>query len=283
MAKFCQNCGTPLADEARFCEGCGTPVPAEAPAPQQPEQPVYQQPAYQQPKQPAYQQSAYQQPVYQPPTYHSVNPQAAPTKPQSKSVPIIIGVIAGVFILTIILICVFIFGGDSGSGRSGKSSSNRSSYTDPLDTYISVMVDGKTSRVKNLAPQEYWNYLEDEEDTTIEDVMDECEENHEDYIDDLEDEFGANPRMTYRITDTQDMDEATLESIAEALENKYGIDARSVTAGKELEGELTVKGSDDQDTADMEICVIKIDGKWYWINYYSSYYDEYEVYFNIPY
>ena len=44
MAKFCSNCGKPLAEGLKFCSNCGTPVatdetaaqPATAPAPETP-------------------------------------------------------------------------------------------------------------------------------------------------------------------------------------------------------------------------------------------------------
>ena len=59
MAKFCKYCGAALDEGAGFCPGCGTPQSA-APAPAQPQLPVYQQspqPQYQQPPpRPQYQQ-----------------------------------------------------------------------------------------------------------------------------------------------------------------------------------------------------------------------------------
>ena len=58
---FCPNCGSQLNGATPFCPNCGASLTASAP--QQAQQPQYQQPQYGQ--QPQYQQSQPQQPVYQ--------------------------------------------------------------------------------------------------------------------------------------------------------------------------------------------------------------------------
>jgi hypothetical protein len=96
----CTNCGQTIDEGARFCRNCGQPVAQTPPAyggsqaPQPPpQQPVYPPPAYQQPSQPPYQQPGYQQPqqpVYQqpvqPPAYQQPNyqqPSGAPPYQQA--------------------------------------------------------------------------------------------------------------------------------------------------------------------------------------------------------
>ncbi len=76
MAKFCEACGTPCADNATFCAGCGKQLTAQ-PAPQQPQYQAPQQPQYQAPQQPQYQ--APQQPQYQAPQQPQYQ---APQQPQ---------------------------------------------------------------------------------------------------------------------------------------------------------------------------------------------------------
>lgn len=68
---FCPNCGNQIADGSAFCPNCGNSVNA---APQQPQQPVYQQPVQPQYQQPVYQQPA--QPQYQQP--YQAAPAGAP-------------------------------------------------------------------------------------------------------------------------------------------------------------------------------------------------------------
>ena len=70
---FCEHCGSYLEEGAKFCTNCGTPVatlepePCPAPEPAPVEEPRWEEPAaplYQQPAAPAYQQPA---PVYRQP------------------------------------------------------------------------------------------------------------------------------------------------------------------------------------------------------------------------
>ena len=302
-----------MADDMRFCEACGAPAPVAAPQQpvyqQAPQQPVYQQapqqPVYQQaPQQPVYQQPAYQQapqgyrPAPQQPAYQQAPqgyrpaPVAAPAKPANKpniDVNQIIdkvktfanGVvercktdkkflitccgIAGAVLLVIILAIVLLSGGG---------------YKAPIDNYIAVCFKGNANKIKSLAPNAYWEWYEEEYDEDVNDLIDEFKDEWDDMKDELEDEYGKNVRVTYKIEKTKDLSDKKVEKIAEALDEQYDIDEKSVKAAKELDVEMTIKGSEDDDDTDMEITVVKIGSKWYWINYYESG-DEYRVYFNI--
>ena len=318
MSKFCQKCGRPMADDMRFCEACGAPAPVAAPqqpayqqpAPQQPvyqqpvyqqpapQQPVYQQPAPQQPvyRQPAPQQPVYQQPAPQQPVYQQPAPQAgyrtapvaAPAKPQSsfdlnkvfdqvktfangvvnrcktdKKFLITCCGIAAAVVLVIILAIVLL---------------GKPAYQKPIDTYISVMFKGKASKIKSLAPDAYWEYMEDEEDLDVDEFIEDYEDEWDDFIDEMEDEYGDNIRVTYKVEKVKDLSDKKVEKIAEALDEQYDIDEKSVKAAKRLDLEMTIKGSEDDDDNDAEFTVVKIGSKWYMINYYESG-DEYRVYF----
>lgn len=80
---FCQNCGASLEDGAKFCPNCGTPVAASVRPTVQPtgteprfEKTVYEQPAYEQPQAPVYEHPMYEQPaapVYREPEATVVN------------------------------------------------------------------------------------------------------------------------------------------------------------------------------------------------------------------
>lgn len=234
---------------SKFCTNCGAALDDNAAfcvtcgaAQATPEAPVYAEPAA-----PAY-----------------AEPAAPAAKKPNKG--LIIGLIAGAVVLAVVL-AFFIFGG--------------SKPTDPLDTYIDIIYNGKFDKMKDMAPQEYWDWYEDEYDQTIDDIIEEAEDEYDDMMDSMEDKYGKNIKITYEVTKEKDLSEKKLEKIAEALEDKYDIDASKVSEGKEIKYDVTITGDEDDDTNDdLEMTVIKYNGKWYKINYYE-YSDELYVYFSI--
>ena len=273
MSKFCNNCGKPLDDAMRFCDGCGAPQEA-APQPVAPQQPQYQPPQaqqsvyYQPPQAVAPQQPQYPVPQRQAPAKNSsfdFNKLLGEVKTvckglinrckvDKKFMYTCIG-IAGGALLAIILLIVLLSGGG---------------YTQPIDTLINVTFKGKVSQIKNLAPAEYWEYLEEEYDIEIDDIIDEAEDSFDDMMDYFEDEYGKNIRVTYKVVDKKKLSDKKIEGIAEALADKYDLDEDKFTDGYELEVEMTIKGSEDDDTDETEITVIKYKGKWYAITWSKS-------------
>lgn len=278
MSKFCHSCGKALDDAVRFCDGCGAPQQAD-PQPEAPQQPQYQatqQPLYQQP---SYQ--APQQPQYQP-------PQPAPTAPKAPVAPKAkfdlnktidevktvanglvnrckadkkfmyqcIGIAAGALAVLIILL-VLVFGGNGG-------------MTKPIDNLIAITFKGKFEKIKDMAPAEYWEYMEDEYDLDIDEMIEEAEENADDMMDYYEEEYGDNIRVSYKVTKKKELSDKKLEGIAEALADAYDLDEDKFTSAYELDVEMTIKGSEDDDEEENEMTVIKYAGKWYAINWSKS-------------
>ena len=260
MSSFCTHCGTQMPDGAAFCPHCGTarraarveatPQSAPAAAPQTPVMPVVPQSVTPAPAAPAIPQSA---PAPQAP----VTTQS--TAPAARKIPLdrkklLIPAIAVVAILAIVLL---VLPGGKGSGKG-------SSYEAAIDNYLTLQI-GKVSasKYKALAPQEYWDYLEDQGydfDEYYERIADEVDER----VDELEDQYGKNVKYTFEVTRERDVSERNLGYIAEYLADKYDIDVDDVTAGYRLDLEMTISGSDDSDTDEAEdVYVLKIGGKWY--------------------
>lgn len=136
MAKFCDACGTPCADDATFCAGCGKQLTAQ-PAPQQPVYQAPQQPVYQAPQQPQYQAPQYQQPQYQAPQQPQYGYQPAPAaKPADfvgyirQYLMIIIAVVAAFALLAGILNLFGLYDVDATMTAMGQTQKNSGPLSD---------------------------------------------------------------------------------------------------------------------------------------------------------
>lgn len=265
MSKFCAHCGTQLPDEANVCTNCGTPV-ADAPAaPDAAETaaPVNEAPA------PAAENDV--------PVVDNAAPKAEKAAPvinvdalksnvskiasnvgetatvqfnKVKSDKKLLGIVIGA--AAIVLVAVIILVSSIGGG-----------YKSAINNYFDVMIEGKANKIEKLAPKQYWDYLEEEEDVTLEDLKEDYEDSFEDQIDQLEDEYGKNYKFSYKITDKDDITTKKFKNIQENLKDKYDIPKKSVTKGYKVDVELSIKGSEDEDENDTTLYVVKIDGDWY--------------------
>ncbi len=249
MSKFCPNCGQVLEDSAVFCNSCGASVSAATNAA------------------PAYQQSQYQS-----------APVAAPAQPAADKKPSIdvnkiveqvktfcigfvnrckadkpflykVAGIAAAAVLVLILLIVLL---------SAKP------YQSAIANYLDVSLEGQVKKIEKLAPKAYWEYLEEEYEVDADDVADAYEEYYEDdTLEMLEEEYGENIRISFKITDEDEMKEKKVKELADTLKEAYGISKKDVKAAYEVEIDYTIKGDDDEDEDDMELIVVKIGSKWY--------------------
>ena len=99
---------------------------------------------------------------------------------------------------------------------------------------------------------------EDLEDYITDDKLDDMKE-------DLEDEYGKNIKISYKILDKEKIDKDDLKEVQEDLEDEYE-DAKknkvNVTDGYKLSVKLTIKGKDDKDSDTVTMKIYKIGGKW---------------------
>ncbi len=241
MDKFCANCGNKLAAEETFCGQCGAKVEA---------------------------------PVAEAAPVVEVAGDAAVAKKASfdvnaiidkamafvgdfiekaKAKPVLFAIPAGIAvgIIALIILMSALFGG----GAEEKAVKN----------YLDIQYKGKINKIESLAPKAYWEWLEDEQDVTVEDIIDEYEEeeSYEMMMEFLEEEYGDNVKISYKITGKEKLSKKKLEKIADGIKDNYDIPSKKVTAAYEIEVEMKVKGSEDEDEDENEIIVAKVDGKWY--------------------
>ena len=161
--------------------------------------------------------------------------------------PILVAAVAVLLVVIILIVAL------SGGG-----------YKSAVKNMIDVQFKGKANKIEKLAPEEYWQYLEDEADFDMDDHIEDYEESWEDRQDYYEDEFGKNFKVKYKITDKDELSDKKLDELADSLNENYEIKRKDVKKAYKLDVELTIKGSEDEDDGELEdLLVVKIGGDWY--------------------
>ncbi len=151
----------------------------------------------------------------------------------------------GAIILIIVLIVVF-----------------SSSPKDAVKNYVNGTFNGDYSAFEKMQPEEYWEYMEEECDTDRPDEKD-FEDLYESTLESLEEEYGKDVSVSYKVTDKEELDEDDLDDIRDELKDMYGLTKKNITAAYELDVELTIEGDDDEETNDATFKVYKYNGDWY--------------------
>ena len=234
MSKFCNNCGAQMEDQATFCPNCGAANNAAPAAP----------------KAPAANKAADVAGEYLGKASAAVNAYIKKAKKNPKILVTPAAAVAAVIVVIIILSLVFQYPGAAGA----------------INRYYDANYEGKSGQIKNLAPEEYWDWVDDKYEIDAKDVKEYYDDEiKEDRVDDLEDEYGKNYKVTFKKDDQDDVKKKDLKKIAEFLKEKYDIKKDDVKAAVKVDGELVIKGSEDDDDDDVEDAyVIKIGGKWYY-------------------
>ena len=234
MSKFCTNCGAQLEDDVVFCTNCGAKnEEQEAPAEQIEQQEVV---------------TAEEAPAKK----NFIEKALEWVKANTLKTMIIAGAAIVVLVLAIILL-------------GGKP------YQSAVNNYQAVL-NGKASKVEKMAPKEYWEYMEDEyEDFDMDDIVENFEESYETSLEYWEEEYGDNVRIKIKVVDEKKLKDKKVKDLADTLNEKYGIKKKSVKQAYELELEMTIKGSDDEDESERELYAVKIGSKWYLVSQGGSF------------
>lgn len=171
----------------------------------------------------------------------NTNTTASSTKPEKKNNTKLYAIIGGAIALVlIIIICLIV--------------SAYNAYKKPVNTLFKAMETGNYNKMLNAFPSVMKDDLKDNID---EDDMDTLKEA-------LEDTYGKNTKITYKITDKEKIDKDDLKDLQDELQDEYDKKSKTkVTAGYELTLDIKFKGKDDHKTFDdVTVSVYKIGGKW---------------------
>ncbi len=247
MSKICPNCGSDVPETSAFCTKCGASC-GTAPAA-----------SASKPAEILDKGKAVAADLANRVKSIDVNEVAK----QAKANPVKF-IVPAVAVVAVVVLLIVLLGG--------------SGYTKAIDNMIDFTFKGKVAKFESLAPAAFWEYIEEEYDADLDDIKDDLEDMMEDALDDLEDEYGNHVKIKYEVKKEKELSEKKLKKLAEALDDTYDIDSKSVKAAYDLKVEMSIEGDDDDDEQDMEMTVVKIGGNWYIVSYYE-YDDEYSVRF----
>lgn len=186
----------------------------------------------------------------------SAAPQAPKAKkfamPDLKKLPkkyINIGaIVAGALVLIIVLTAIF-----------------GASYKDAVKNYVAAEYNGKYNKIEKLAPKAFWEYVKEELDFEVDEMVDDLKD--EEYLEEeneyLEDTYGENFKATIKIVDKIKLNEDDLDSIKDEFKKSYDISKKSVKKAYSVVYRITLKGSEEQRTRFATLTVVKIGNKWY--------------------
>lgn len=234
MSKFCTKCGATLDDNATFCTACGaksevtaasTPAAGSGAAAASGGTPLDQ----------------LKQKSMQAISGFNNNPK--------KNTYIGIAAVAVAAVILIVLIISALGGG----------------YKGALNDYFSGICnkDGK-DYLNATSPGVIQKYLKKEEDIDKDDQIKGAKATAKSKYDRLEDYFGKDLKISYKITDKEKYDKDDLEDIEDFMNSFYDDEIKfKFSAAYDLELELTIKGKDDkEDEIEAEATVVKINGDW---------------------
>lgn len=163
-------------------------------------------------------------------------------------------------LLAIVMIMSFAACNSEKDNDNNQKSSN--SYNTALNNYQAVL-NGNAEKLTSLAPNEIWEWAEENGNVTQTDVKRVYKDQYEDLKEELEEEFGKNTTIKITVTDKKEMSKKDIHEIGESLEASYDLDGGEITAGWEIDAEIAYKGKDDNTEIETELHIVKIGNQWY--------------------
>ncbi len=208
---------------------------------------------------------------------------------QSKMIGLaIVGVAAIVVIVLLVLLIKALFGGGYESKLDDAVDLVNDRCTE-LDDYVEIALPGFVAD----AYHDLMDIAEDEGEDDFEDALDNARDALENMYDELEDEYGKDFEVSYEIKKEKELDDDDLEDIedtykdladeiplddledeldsaGDAAEDLYKVVEDlvdelkdvNVSAGYKVDLELTIEGDEDDDTQEVTVTFIKMNGDW---------------------
>lgn len=175
----------------------------------------------------------------------------AAAQAQGSKMPIIIGAAAAVAVIAIVLVIVLV-------------SSLGGGYKTPVKDLATAInkADGKML-ISTMIDKDHLDEMIEESGVDDEDELyEELDEQLEEILEMLEDEYGKGAKISISIEDADEIDEDDLEDTEDYYDDYLNMNVK-IKKGYELECVMSVKGKDGEDENDLEIQVYQFEeGGW---------------------
>ncbi|MCM1102714.1 MAG: zinc-ribbon domain-containing protein [Clostridium sp.] len=185
--------------------------------------------------------------------YPAANPYGSAAQPQSsRKALVIVGAIVGLILVIAVVLLVVLLTRDNSHGTYQQA--------------VGVFMDGLKQQDMDKMCEAFPVRLQEEVRKDLLLFYGSEAEFWEDYNEDIEWYCGKNAKMTYEIEDAEPLLAYEIEDYEEdcLVDFRYNV---SISAGYRVEVEMTFKGSEGEFDSELELDVVKIDGKWYVISY----------------
>ncbi len=147
-------------------------------------------------------------------------------------------------------------------------------YEAPVKNYFAAIQNENPEKMyKAVYDPFYIEYAleqQDLDDDETDELVDGCKDMVKEAYDRLEDNYGKNIKITYKVEDIRKFTRNDVAYLGEYLEDKYDYDAEKVKDVVVLTVNSRVIGDEDNEAETSEVVVLKVSGKWYYSQILSS-------------
>ena len=154
-------------------------------------------------------------------------------------------------------------------------------FVTPINHYIAIY-KGDFSKIEAMAPDEYWTYKVQQNNTSKSQYLQEFIEGYKErYATALEETHGKILQVSWKLLHIKKADEGVTEGVANALAKNCDIDAGKVKRVYDVILKFTIKGTDFSNVCAETCAVVQIGSDWYLMRYTESE-GSYAAHFVIP-
>ncbi len=148
------------------------------------------------------------------------------------------------------------------------------SYEAPVKNYFNAIQNENAEKFYRAVYDpffiEYSLERNDLDDDETDELIDMCKDTVKESLDSLEDKYGKNIKITYKLENVRKFTKEDVAFLAEYLDKNFDYDAEQVQDAVVLTVKTRAIGEKDNEASTTEAVVLKVSGKWYYNRIFSG-------------